>query len=172
MREERSKVEPGDILRSIYGSLYHKPMNVSFLDGTIVGSARPMSLREVEWLKDHLDVKAILSLTEMPLPQLWLDGLAYKNVVIKNHTVPTITQLADSVGFLLGQSENGRKTAVHCAAGKGRTGTVLAAYLCAKYSLSAKDAIKRVREKRPGSIEKIQENAVLEYEQMLQERRS
>jgi atypical dual specificity phosphatase len=56
---------------------------------------------------------------------------------------------------------------VHCAEGKGRTGTVLAAYLVYK-GLSTDDAIKKVREKRPGSIENMdQENAIRIFERTL-----
>lgn len=162
-------MEPGDILRSIYGSIYHRPMNVSFLDSHVLGAARPMSRDQVLWLRDRLDVKAILSLTEEPLPSQWLSGLGYLDVKIRNHTAPSVSQLDDAVHFLLNQSGNGNKTAVHCAAGKGRTGTVLAAYLCAKYELSAEDAIGQVREKRPGSIEKNQEVSVIEYKKVLEE---
>jgi len=49
---------------------------------------------------------------------------------------------------------------VHCAAGIGRTGAVLAAYLIRTENLSATEAIFRVRSQRPGSIEKGQENSL------------
>jgi atypical dual specificity phosphatase len=53
--------------------------------------------------------------------------------------------------------------AVHCTAGKGRTGTVLAAYLVTT-GLSAHAAIDRVRHLRPGSVETPdQEEAVEEF---------
>ncbi|HYB03455.1 MAG TPA: dual specificity protein phosphatase family protein, partial [Nitrososphaerales archaeon] len=64
-------------------------------------------------------------------------------------------------------------TLVHCTAGKGRTGTVLAAYLCATKQLSAEDAIRAVRSKRGGSIEKNsgQEEAVRKYCDFLQKQK-
>ena len=52
--------------------------------------------------------------------------------------------------------------AVHCAAGKGRTGTVLAAYLVTQ-GMTAGEAIRKVRELRPGSVE------TYEQEQMIRE---
>ena len=53
--------------------------------------------------------------------------------------------------------------AVHCGAGLGRTGTVLAAYLVSK-GASAVDAIARVRRLRPGSVEtETQEEAIIEF---------
>jgi hypothetical protein len=50
---------------------------------------------------------------------------------------------------------------VHCAAGMGRTGTVLACYLVKYQKYSAKDAIEKVRTERPGSIQsEVQELAI------------
>ena len=37
---------------------------------------------------------------------------------------------------------------VHCAAGKGRTGTVIAAYICKRDNISAEMAIEQIRAKR------------------------
>jgi atypical dual specificity phosphatase len=52
---------------------------------------------------------------------------------------------------------------VHCGAGLGRTGVVLACYLVTK-DMTAKNAMARVRRLRPGSIETpAQEEAVTEF---------
>ena len=54
--------------------------------------------------------------------------------------------------------------AVHCLAGRGRTGTVLAAYFVHR-GLSAREAIQKVRDLRPGSIEvPEQEDAIRAFE--------
>ena len=53
---------------------------------------------------------------------------------------------------------------VHCMAGVGRTGTMLAVYLVKSRGLSAQQAIQEVRRQRPGSIEtQSQEEAVFIY---------
>jgi atypical dual specificity phosphatase len=53
--------------------------------------------------------------------------------------------------------------AVHCGAGLGRTGVILACWFVSK-NLSVKNAIARVRRLRPGSIEtESQEEAVAEF---------
>jgi atypical dual specificity phosphatase len=58
--------------------------------------------------------------------------------------------------------------AVHCGAGLGRTGTLLACYLVSSAGLTADEAIARVRAARPGSIETDeQEQAVRRFAQRL-----
>ena len=61
----------------------------------------------------------------------------------------------------------GQAVAVHCGAGLGRTGTLVACYLVAG-GLSAEEAIAKVRRLRPGSIETLeQEAAVRTFEESL-----
>ncbi len=59
----------------------------------------------------------------------------------------------------------GRRVAVHCKGGLGRAGTVACMLLLGtKTSLSSTDAIKRVRDVRPGAIETVeQENFLLAW---------
>lgn len=157
--------EPGDVLRVVHDRLMRRPMNVSFIDDLAAGSARPMSGRAVLWLARKQGINSILSLTDEPLSKEFLaDGMAFKHVAIRNHSVPTFPQIKECVDYMLSQTAAGKRVLVHCAAGKGRTGTVLAAYLCGRYGVDASKAIRTVREKRPGSIEKNrQESAVEEY---------
>jgi len=50
---------------------------------------------------------------------------------------------------------------VHCAAGLGRAGTILACYFVKYKKLTADSAIKKIRNERPGSIQsEIQELAI------------
>ena len=54
---------------------------------------------------------------------------------------------------------------VHCAAGMGRAGTILACYFVKYKKYPAKDAIKKIRDERPGSIQsEVQELAIGFYE--------
>jgi len=54
---------------------------------------------------------------------------------------------------------------VHCAAGLGRAGTILACYFIKYMKCTAEEAINKVREQRPGSIQsETQELAITFYE--------
>ncbi|NWR53705.1 DUS23 phosphatase, partial [Regulus satrapa] len=62
----------------------------------------------------------------------------------------------------------GEAVAVHCMLGHGRTGTLLACYLCKERHLAGSDAIQEIRRLRPGSIETAeQEQAVIRFCQCL-----
>jgi atypical dual specificity phosphatase len=138
-------------------------MNFSFIDESVAGSAGPLTKTEVNWLKEKKGIQAILSVREGPLAKIWVEGLEYLNVPVKNHAVPTLAELNTCVDYIMKQVSAGKKCDVHCAAGRGRTGTVLACYFCRRYGLSAFDAIAKIRQMRPGSIEKQQEKAVFAY---------
>jgi len=142
--------------RRIYGLLTGRPMNFSFIDEYTSGSAYPMSKREVSWFSNKKRIRAMLSLTKRPIKAEWTHSLVYKHVPIKDHSVPTLDELRESVDFLISQAKMKHKVVVHCTAGKRRTGAVLAAYMCKKYSLTAQESIEHLRLKRPGSVERSQ----------------
>jgi atypical dual specificity phosphatase len=61
---------------------------------------------------------------------------------------------------------------IHCAAGRGRTGTVLAAYILREENLTADDAIKQIRSIRPGSIQSDQQEiALVMYEKYVRSKK-
>ncbi len=62
-------------------------------------------------------------------------------------------QIDQIVDFIQEQIKNDEPIMVHCAAGAGRTGTILACFLIKYHNLSAKNAIEKVRKERPGSIQ-------------------
>jgi len=67
---------------------------------------------------------------------------------------------------------NGNKVAVHCHAGRGRTGLIIAAWMIYNDGVSAKDAIKHMRQRRKDAIsKKSQEKVLYEFEREIKESR-
>ncbi len=146
------------------------PRNFSWLlPDEIAGMARPSSaVQDLEFLKE-LGIDAIVSLTEHPLQKALIEefGFEYKHVPVEDLTAPSLEQIEEFVNFATKVREEGKKLVVHCGAGIGRTGTMLACYLVHK-GYTAQRAIEEVRRKRPGSIETTeQEHIIALYEKRI-----
>jgi len=144
--------------------------NFSWLiEGEIAGMARPASVNTFEILKDN-DIGAIVSLSEFSLSKGLIEefGFEVKHIPLKDFSAPSIKQIEDFLEFAKKTRADGKKLVVHCDAGVGRTGTMLACYLVSKGYNAAK-AIEEVRSKRPGSVEtKEQEEIVFKYGEELE----
>jgi atypical dual specificity phosphatase len=83
--------------------------------------------------------------------------------------VPEFDDLTYAIDFIHRRITNNEPVMVHCLAGMGRTGTLLACYLVKYQKMSAGDAIQKVREERPGSIQSYpQEEIIFQFEKSLQ----
>ena len=124
------------------------------------GMGRPAGREDLEWLVG-LDVTAIVSLTELALEPV--EGLEVLHVPIVDMAAPTQDQLDEIVSFIRGAVAQSGKVVAHCAAGMGRTGTALAAYMVTE-GLNATEAMAFLRTVRPGSIEtRAQEEAIAAF---------
>lgn len=130
-------------------------------------AAMPYPLSEVAFTLLHeMGIRAVLNLTERPYPYETPAalGLLIRDIVVPDFTAPTLQQAQEAVAMISSCLENQQPIAVHCMAGLGRTGTILACYLVSK-EMPANKAIMRIRQWRPGSIETREQEAVVhEYE--------
>jgi atypical dual specificity phosphatase len=99
-------------------------------------------------------IRVVVSLLNLPADQkIYEDaGFAYLCLPIADGFPPSLEQTQRFVKFLNDQQQQGKAVAVHCAAGRGRTGTMLAAYLISQ-GTHWLEAISRVRASEPGAIE-------------------
>jgi atypical dual specificity phosphatase len=156
----------GVFLRRLRAKVLDEPTAFSWVKGgSLAASGFPASRNQVKWLAGK-GITSILSLSEAPLPQDWVEGtgITVKHMPIQDHTPPELEVLHASADFVGGELATGKVVLVHCLAGKGRTGCALAAYFMKKEGMSADQAIRFVREKRAGSIERGQENALRQFQ--------
>ncbi|XP_071350685.1 protein tyrosine phosphatase domain-containing protein 1 [Trachinotus anak] len=86
-------------------------------------------------------------------PETFMEaGIYYYNFGWKDYGVASLTTILDMVKVMSFAVQEG-KMAVHCHAGLGRTGVLLACYLVFTSRMSADQAILFVRAKRPNSIQ-------------------
>jgi len=154
----------GRVYRRIRATVLDKPTFFTWVrDGRIAASGRPYSKDQVDWLNEH-GVSAILTLTEEPLPNGWTIGLESRHIMMRDHEQVGPGAMLLGADYIASAISRGKIVLVHCLAGKGRTGCVLAAYLMAYEGKTARQAIDELRSNRPGSVERGQEEGVLELE--------
>lgn len=101
---------------------------------------------------------SVASLTE-PYRLHYLERVGYEkrfNVLkspIPDFDAPTLEQGRQICDWVHHELEQGKKVVIHCFIGRGRTGTLLAAYLIRYCGYTAAEAIRTVRKKNPEAIE-------------------
>ena len=160
--------KPGNLWRKIHGKVTRKPTNFSWLiHNRLAGSGMPTSASELDWVLKQ-GVKSIITMTEDPLPESWIKDVKYLHVPTEDLSAPDMEKIDQAVEFIYKGIQNNEPVMVHCAAGIGRTGTILACYLVKYQKMSISDAIEKVRKERPGSIQsESQELAVSLYYKFL-----
>ena len=106
----------------------------------------------------------------MPLEDEWIKDVNYLHVHSNDMGVPEFDDLVSSVDFIHERLVNNEPVMVHCLAGLGRTGTILACYLIKYGKMSSDDAITKIRKQRSGSIQSYsQEEIIFRFEKYVRE---
>ena len=158
----------GDVWRKVHGTVTGRPDNFSWLiENKLAGSAIPTSIDEVKWVIDQ-GVKSIVTVREEPLDDEWVNEVKYLHIMSNDMGVPEFVDLGSAVDFIHRRITNNEPVMVHCLAGLGRTGTILACYLIKYQKMSASEATEKVREESPGSIQSYpQEEIIFQFEKSL-----
>ena len=170
-----------EILREVQGALSQVEItdfsafakSFSRVSVSLAGCSAP-GLSETSFGEDRCylesqGVVAIISLNESELDWSLVAPLAHLRCPVEDYKPPSIAQLEVCKQFWEAHRRDGGVVAVHCNAGMGRTGTVLAALmLCEDAALSADAAISKIRGLRRGSVQTYkQEDGVRAWKQHL-----
>ena len=158
----------GDVWRKVHGTVTGRPDKFSWLiENKLAGSGIPTSIDEVEWAIKQ-GVKSIVTIREEPLDESWIKDVNYLHILSNDMGVPEFDDLVYAVDFIHRRITSNEPVMVHCLAGMGRTGVILACYLVNHQKMSASEATEKVREERPGSIQSYpQEEIIFRFEKSL-----
>lgn len=137
------------------------PIDLTWIDPERIAAFALWSLHDLAAL-ERARIRAIVSLTEQFPDQLVTGGGRFRtlHVPVVDMTAPNSAQIGDFVEFVDEALADGLAVGVHCLAGLGRTGTMIACYFVSE-GMEPDEAIVRVRMARPGSIQTVgQERAV------------
>jgi atypical dual specificity phosphatase len=140
-----------------------QPAGFTWIEKPLLAAlAMPESADDLIWLRCH-GIEVLLSLTEDPPRRDWVEdaGLLLFHVPVEDMEAPTQEQLNRCISAIDRAHERSMGVAVHCTAGLGRTGVILACHLVAR-GLKAREAIARVRRLRPGSVETPEQTEAVE----------
>ncbi len=134
--------------------------------GRIAGTPLPGVVNAMEHdlaLLRQCGVTTLITLTERDLPQepLRRHGLSNLHLPVRDREPPTVAQIQMLLMRMQALLRRGEVLAVHCLAGMGRTGTVLAAWLVHE-GLTAAEALRRVRLVDPQYVQSTEQEEILQ----------
>ena len=145
------------------------PFGFTWVDKPLLAAmSQPDSLVQYQWLRGQ-GVQLVISLCEDPPPRTHVNeaGLFSMHIPVEDMHPPSQKQIDLCVSAVEKAHAKGMGVAIHCGAGLGRTGTMLACHLV-KQGMAPQAAIVHVRKLRPGSIETPEQvDAINEYARRL-----
>ena len=149
------------------------PLGFAWLEpGRLAGTPLPGVVNDMDHdlaaLK-RVGISHLITLTERDLPQdaLKRHGLANLHLPIRDHEAPSLGQIQMLLKRMETLMAQGEVLAVHCLAGRGRTGTVLAAWWI-REGLTAQEALRRVRLLDAHYVQSAEQEAFLQrYEDVI-----
>ena len=130
------------------------PDGFSWIDKPLLAAmAVPQDSDEFKWLREQ-GIQLLISLTVDPPRRDLVNeaGLLVVHVPVIDMHAPSQEQIELCLSSIAKAHGQKMGVGIHCGAGLGRTGVILACYFVNK-GLDAQSAIARVRRLRPGSIE-------------------
>ena len=106
-------------------------------------------------------IRAIVSLEHYDSPEsITQCRMEHLNMAIPDFTAPSLSQLKRIIGFISAMIDKYKPVLVHCYAGIGRTGTILAAYLIHTGS-DVDSALAKIRSRIPGAVQTADQEHIL-----------
>ncbi|MBC8184937.1 dual specificity protein phosphatase family protein [candidate division KSB1 bacterium] len=138
------------------------------IPGQLGGMPRPLNACDFKEMKDK-QVKAVVNLLASFQNQSIYEksGLEFIWLPMQDMTAPNLKQVLLFKDFVDQKLKEKKPVAVHCFAGQGRTGTMLASWLVLNQT-KPKAAIKQVRSANPKAIEnQVQEEFLIQLPNMI-----
>lgn len=139
--------------------------------GKLAGCAEPGVTHALAYDLDllaRMGVTRLITLTEKDMDQdaLAVHGLRNVHLPIFDREAPSLRQTYMLLRRMQALMDEGQIVAVHCKAGIGRTGTVLAAWMIREGGISASSALERLRKINPAYVQtEVQERFLHAFEQ-------
>ena len=154
--------------------MHRPPSNFSWFNDYLAASSIPICEEEIYWLREagiEVIVSLDLDFDDSVLDAIKKTGIEHVIIEIQELAAPSTNQMLKFVEVVKWAKERGKKVLVHCFAGCGRTGTMLAALLVYE-GYAPMDAVREVRKVRPCSIESYEQlEAIKKFWNMLNRKR-